>query len=157
MAIAYFSYVALAAPWLFRSGTARISGKTWALAAVVAVCIWILSRIEGKTGDEAGPETGRLLRDFAPPAYLLAAYREMDWFTPAVRDHHLERAWIVWDRWLLDSGCLRAAIESAGVLFPSYLEFCYLLVYGVGPVSLGLLFLNTDADFSASKLGSLAA
>jgi hypothetical protein len=42
----------------------------------------------------------------------------------AVRDHHLERAWIVWDRWLLDSGHLRAAIEGAGVLFPAYLEFC---------------------------------
>jgi membrane-associated phospholipid phosphatase len=140
--LAYFSYVALAASWWFRPGTVRISGKAWALAGVVAAVISILSKIEGKTRGKTGGKTGRLLRDFAPLAFLLAAYREMDWFTPAVRDHHLEHAWIVWDRWLLDQGHLRATIESAGPLLPSYLEFCYLLVYGVGPVSLGLLFLN---------------
>jgi membrane-associated phospholipid phosphatase len=108
--------------------------KAWLLAASVAAVILILTRIAGRTGS--------LLRDFAPLAFTLTAYREMDWFTPAVRDRHLERAWIVWDRRLLDHWHLRAAIESLGALLPSRLELCYLLVYGVAPVSLALLFMN---------------
>ncbi len=31
----------------------------------------------------------------------LMAYREMDLFTPLTLDHHLERAWIEWDRAIL--------------------------------------------------------
>jgi len=132
--IAYFSYVALVASWSLRSAPGWISVKTWTFAVVVTAFVWICSRIGG------------LLRDFAPLGFTLAAYREMDWFTPAVRDHHLERAWIVWDRWLLGQGHLRAVIESSGALLPSYLELCYLLVYGVAPVSLALLFFNGRRD-----------
>jgi membrane-associated phospholipid phosphatase len=126
--IAYFVYVALTASWFFASFST--SWKEWAVAVAVAVSIRILSSIGG------------LVRDVAPLAFTLAAYREMNWFTPATRDHHLEHAWIVWDRWLLDQGHLRSAIESAGALLPSYLELCYVLVYGVAPISLALLFLN---------------
>ena len=98
--------------------------------AIVAAVIWALSH------------TQRWLRDLALLACVLAAYREMDWFTPAIRDHHLERAWIVWDRRLLDEFHLHAAIESAGALFPGALELCYLLVYAVGPVSVALVLAN---------------
>ena len=36
----------------------------------------------------------------------------MNWFTPAVHDHHLERDWILWDRWLLHELHGRALIEA---------------------------------------------
>ena len=36
------------------------------------------------------------LRDWLPLVYVLVAYRQMDWFTPAVRDHHFENSWIGW-------------------------------------------------------------
>src|ERR1700743_589882 len=112
--VIYFTYVAIAARFLFAPA------KAGAVAAVIAALVWILSRRES------------IVRDLAPAVYTLAAYREMNWFTPALHDHHFEKAWIVWDRWLLGDGWhLRQWIESAGMLFPSYFELCYALVYAV--------------------------
>src|SRR5215469_9787468 len=71
------------------------------------------------------------LREFAPAAFTLVAYREMNWFTPARYDHHFENIWIVWDRQVLDEWHLRAAIEWLGALIPAYFELCYLFVYTV--------------------------
>lgn len=122
--VAYFTYVALIAQWFFPAWQA------WAIAGIVAAMVWAVSR-----GDS-------VLRDCAPLAFVITAYRQMDWFTPAVREHHFENSWVVWDRWLLDSAHVRAAIESAGPLLPSVLELCYLLVYAVGPVSIAAVFLN---------------
>ena len=126
--IAYFSYVAVAAAWFFNPW------KAWALAAVVASVVWALSRSQS------------LARDLAPIGFTLIAYREMNWFTPATYDHHLENVWIGWDRWLLDQWHLRASLESAGALIPFFLELCYLLVYSVGAVSVGSLFWNRRRD-----------
>ena len=70
------------------------------------------------------------------------AYREMNWFTPTIRDYHLERAWIHWDRILLEHWHLRAIIESLGAVFPNYFEFCYTLVYAVAPLSLVILIVS---------------
>jgi len=122
--IGYFTYVALIAPLYFAPA------KAWILAAVIAAIVWAL----------AGTKT--LIRDLLPLPLTLAAYREMNWFTPAVHDYHLERGWILWDRWMLDDYHLRAAIESAGGLLPACFELCYVLVYAIGPVSIVLLLLN---------------
>ena len=62
---------------------------------------------------------------------MLLAYKEMGWLAPAAHDHHLEQSWIVWDRSLLRDWRLRQIIESAGPLFPSILEACYVLVYAL--------------------------
>lgn len=121
LTVGYFTYVAVAATFF------RIPAKPWALLVAIVIAILVLRRTS-------------VLRNLAPVFYTLAAYREMNWFTPAVHDHHLERTWIVWDRWLLNDFHLRAAIESLGALFPSFFELCYLLVYGVAPVSIGILF-----------------
>lgn len=126
--LAYFAYVALMGLIL------GVGLKPCALLAVVSIVLLAL----------AGHQS--VLRDLMPLAYTLAAFREMDWFTPAVHTHRLEHAWIVWDRRLLDDFHLRAAIESAGALFPSYLELCYVLVYAVGAVSVAALFLNHRRD-----------
>lgn len=133
----FFTYVAFSATWFFGLRDPRVL-KTWALAAVIVAIIQILKRF---------PKGGRsYTRDLAPVAYTLAAYREMDWFTPAVHAHRLERAWIVWDRRLLDDGHLRAAIESTGSLLPGFLELCYALVYAVALASLIAIFLNHSRD-----------
>lgn len=124
----YFAYAAIAGA-IFRVGY-----RPWILLAAVAAAVFLLARRKS------------ILREFAPLAYALAAYREMNWFSPATYDHRLERAFIVWDRRILDGLHLRAAIESAGIIFPAYLELCYCLVYGVGAVSIWLLFANRRRD-----------
>ncbi len=126
--VAYFSYAAIVGT-IFGIGI-----RPWLLLIGVAIALALLSR--RKT----------ILRDLAPLAFTLAAYREMDWFTPASHPHRLEHAWIVWDRWLLDDLHFRAFVEWAGFLFPSYLELCYGLVYAVGAVSIAALFATRHRD-----------
>jgi membrane-associated phospholipid phosphatase len=126
--IAYFTYVALIAPWFITAW------RAWAMAALVAAIVWGLAY------------TRSLARDVAPVVLALLAYREMNWFSSAIHDHHLERSWIIWDRRLLDEWHLRAIIEGSGVLLPSYLELCYLLVYVVGITSVLVLVLNHRRD-----------
>jgi len=127
----YFTYVATIAPF-------SISGnKRWLptlIAAIVIAILLTLSRRESQ------------LRDWIPLAYTFTAFREMNLFTPSIRDHHLENSWIGYDRWLLDSAHLRATFESLGPLLPSYLEVCYVLVYAVAPISLLILILNHRRD-----------
>jgi membrane-associated phospholipid phosphatase len=123
LSTSYFLYVAALAPFYLMA-----PWRPLVLAALVY--LWFVFAASWK----------RVYRDFAPLAPALAAYREMDWFTPAAHDHHLERAWILWDRLALDGFGLRAAIESAGPLLPNLLEMCYTLVYGVAPLALLALF-----------------
>jgi membrane-associated phospholipid phosphatase len=126
--LAYFIYVAVIA------GVFHILAKPLALAVVISAIVLLLARRKS------------IARDLAPLAYTLAAYREMNWFTPAVYDHKLERIWVAWDRWFLDDYRLRAAIESFAWIIPGYLELCYFLVYAVAPVSVAVLFANHRRD-----------
>ncbi len=149
LVIAYFVYVAIVAGFYFPPL------KAWVFAAIVAAIVIALARTDARTIPGA-------LRDIFPMTFALAAYREMDWFTPATRDYHLERAWIVWDRNLLDSLHLRAMIESAGAAVPSLLEISYTLVYAVAAVSVTILFLNhrraaIDRFWLAYLAGTLGA
>lgn len=130
--IGYFSYVALIS-------ASRLPLVALLLAvALVAVLAYAESR--------ASREFFSIARDWAPLALTLVAYREMDWFTPLAWDHHLEFRWIEWDRSLLDTWGMQPAIESLGALLPSYLEFCYLLVYAVGPFTVAVLYLERRRD-----------
>lgn len=117
----------------------------WLAAAVAGIVAAILFGLTRRYS---------ILRDWAPIGFTLAAYREMNWFTPSIRDHHLERAWIVWDRWLLDDAHLRAAIESLGPLLPSCLEVSYVLVYAIAPISLTILFLNSARDLRRNRVST---
>jgi membrane-associated phospholipid phosphatase len=86
---------------------------------------------------------GRLLttiRNWFPLLLLLLAYRQMGWFAPEYHDFHLERSWIVWDRWLLRDLGLKGAIETFGPLLPSVLEISYSLVYALAPFSMAMLY-----------------
>jgi len=122
--LVYFAYVAAIAPFFIAS-----PWRALALGLGIAGAVFAVSQRDN------------VVRDWLPLLATLVAYREMDWFTGPKRGS-LERAWIGWDRWLLDTAGLRAAIESTGAILPGYLELCYLLVYAVAPVALAILFLN---------------
>lgn len=117
---AYFIYVFFVA-LLMRPGVAFRA----ALIAIGTGCVMLVfHRLSERSF------AWSVANDWLPLVYTFMAYREMDLFTPALRDYHLELSWIVWDRILLDGWGLRAGIESLGAVVPGYLEFCYLLVYG---------------------------
>jgi membrane-associated phospholipid phosphatase len=149
--LAYFTYVVILAAIL----RPQIAFRAFLIAIGIGLAIHAIARSAGQSPAFAG------LRDWLPLAYILVAYRQMDWFTPATRDHHFENSWIVWDRVLLDQWGLRGAIESLGWLLPGYLEFCYLLVYGVGAISLGAIYgINrnrVDAFLCVYATGTLLA
>lgn len=125
--VVYFLYIAAIWPW---------EARRWLLAAAVAGVLIGLVWLDGRFGGTAIP----IVRDWIALAFTLVAYREMDWFTPLFRDHHLERVWIVWDRILLDRWAFRSAIESTGTWLPSLLEICYSVVYAAGPFGLAVLY-----------------
>lgn len=145
IAILYFIYVALIAPFYIQQ-----PWRTSIVAVAVALGFW-------------STHFGRpILRDLIPLGAVLTAYREMNWFSSTPHDHHLERAWVQWDRLLLDQWHLRAIIESAGHVFPEFLEFCYLLVYGVAPLVVLMAILarrrhGTDRLWTAYLAGTLGA
>jgi len=120
--IGYFCYVALL------SATRLPVLVLFLAASLVAVLAY---------GESHGNrEFFSVARDWVPLALTVVAYREMDWFTPLAMDHHLEFQWIKWDRSLLRHWGLH------GALLPSYLEFCYLLVYAVGPFTVAVFYLE---------------
>ena len=119
--LAYFVYVAFVSPFFISPW------RPWLVAVAVAALVIRLARSDS------------WFRDLSPLLLMLLAFREMDWFTPTVRDHRLEQTWIVWDRMLLDRHGLRAMIESAGLLLPVFFELCYLLVYAIGFVAVWAL------------------
>jgi membrane-associated phospholipid phosphatase len=134
MILGYFGYAALIAPFFIPTWKALL------FTSLVAGSIWAISRMPP------------IVRDWAPLAWTYAAYRQMDWFTPVVRDRHLENTWIVWDRWLLDGLHLRAVIESGGILPPAYFELSYALVYAVAPVSIAALYCYSPNGFGRRVL-----
>lgn len=132
--LAFFLYIALLSIW-FRP-LSGMGGLPAVVLSAAAAIILVLA-----AGEARGP--GWLLsyaRDWAPLALTLAAYREMDWFTPKQRDFHLENAWVAWDRMILSEWGLRPIVETTGVLWPAYFEFCYLLVYAVGPFTIAMVY-----------------
>jgi membrane-associated phospholipid phosphatase len=131
--ILYFTYVALASLFFPLHNPAA----PYFLALTIAAVFTVLSYIETRTQSDFIHH----LRNWTALACTIAAYREMDLFTPAHHDHHLEAVWILWDRSLLHAYGFQRYIESTGVLFPWLLEFCYLVVYAVGPFSLAILYI----------------
>jgi membrane-associated phospholipid phosphatase len=150
---AYFTYVALVATCFFPLRDPAIL-KSWLFALVICLIIFTLSKF---------PRQGHsYTRDLVPILYTLIAYREMNWFTPAVHKHRLEHVWIVWDRRILHAANLRGIIESTGAFLPGFLELCYALVYSVAAVSLLAIFLNHRRDrvnlfWFAYLIGTLGA
>ncbi len=132
--IAFFSYVAVVS--LFLPVNLPRRGAMFAVMACVFVMCAGLAALERRWRSRVFS----MVRDWLPIVLVLVAYREMNWFAHAHGTHALERQWIVWDRSLLHTRGMQALIESAGWLGPGFLELCYLLVYGVGPFVVGILY-----------------
>jgi membrane-associated phospholipid phosphatase len=137
--IGYFVWVAAISPFFAQREPQRL------YAPLVAVIVFLLLVTLARSKFS-------IARDWTPLALTLLAYREMDWFTPKHQDHHLELSWITWDRALLHDWGLQKAIESTGWALPGYLEFCYLLVYAVGPFTLAILYVFNRRDLVSRVL-----
>jgi len=132
--LTFFIYVALLSAWV-----RPLSGLLWLPVSVLLTAAAIIVILAA--GEVRGPKWFfSYVRDWAPLALTLTAYREMDWFTPKQRDFHLENTWVVWDRLILNDWGLRRVIESAGALLPAYFELCYLLVYAVAPFTIAMVY-----------------
>ena len=143
--IVYFGYVALISPAFPLQP--RVALLPFALVLLVSALFVVLAYAEA----HGHRKFFSITRDWVPVALTLVAYREMDWFSPAARDYHLELRWVEWDRILLYRAGLQQAIESLGVLVPAYLELCYLLVYAVGTFAVAVSVLPKPAGASESR------
>jgi len=139
---AYFAYVT-ALSWILpvQSG---VPMRTIIVNALVLCFYGVLLRFRDSIAVEH-------LRNWIPLALMLLAYKEMGWLAPPSHDHRLEQSWIVWDRLLLTRWRLRNVIESAGPLFPSILELCYVLVYALPAFSMTMLYVYRKS-YDAERL-----
>lgn len=132
--LAFFYYVAVLSTWFHPLSSFRLF--PFLIAGIVSVIVGGLA-----VGQLQGPKRFcSYARDWTPFVLTLTAYREMDWFTPKQYDHHLEYAWVVWDRFLLNDWGLRRMFESTGPLLPGFFELCYVLVYAVGPFTVAMMY-----------------
>lgn len=133
--VAYFGYVAILAQLLpLRTPIPLVA---LALNAVVIGGVVLLAWAESLRGSLLFS----VLRDWYPAPLMLLAYRQMGWFAPERHTYELERAWVIWDKKLLNDFGVREAIESLGPVLPSLLELAYSLVYATPLFSLAMLYL----------------
>jgi membrane-associated phospholipid phosphatase len=155
MLVGYFGYVALLSVF-FHDRPNLKHQPLWLLAGTITGLL-LLERMEGYL-----PVAVSRFRDFLPLGLTLVAFEEMTLFAPRRYDAHLERVWIRWDHVLLQDWHLRAAIESLGSAIPVYLEWCYLLVYGLGTYCIIVLYVKgkraqVDRFFLICLTGTLLA
>jgi membrane-associated phospholipid phosphatase len=131
---AYFSYVTALS--LIRTIPADIRVRTVVVNALL-LCFYAFFLGSARLRNSL---VAQHMRNWIPLALMLLAYKEMGWLAPAAHDHHLEQSWIRWDRLVLRGWGGRGVIESAGPLFPSILELCYLLVYALPAFSMSMLY-----------------
>ncbi len=120
----YFVYVSALAAILPLAGETRL--RIWGVNLLLGGLFAYLSHAP------------KAWRDWLPAALILLAYKEMGWLAQPHYDINRETAWVQWDRLVLGEGGVKALIESAGPAIPGLLELCYLLVYVMVPVSIGL-------------------
>ncbi|MGB6944163.1 MAG: phosphatase PAP2 family protein [Bryobacteraceae bacterium] len=132
--VIYFGYVAVIAP--------RFPLEQQAIwrpfLAELLVCVLFLALAYGESREHA--ELFSMIRDWAPVALLLLAYREMDWFSSLPRNFDLELRWVAWDRTILYQWHLQRAVEALGAVGPMFLELCYALVYAVAAFLVAVLY-----------------
>ncbi len=135
--IAFFVYIAALSPF-FRDRPLLGYQPLLILAAVILL-LGSLARAERTRYAQAFS----MIRDWIPMALTLTAFREMELFVPINYNAQYEMAWVRWDDILLRQWGLKHAIESLGPVIPMYLEFCYLLVYGVGTYCVIVIWIKT--------------
>jgi membrane-associated phospholipid phosphatase len=153
--LAFFAYIVVASHWF--PDRPNLDGQPIFLLAAALAAFSILAWLQS-----SWENTVSIIRDFLPIALTLIAFREMELFLPMHYDHHLETKWIQWDRIFLYQFRVRPAIESLGRLIPSFLEFCYLLVYGLPGYCLAILYTqrkraHIDRFLAVYLVGTLTA
>ena len=116
----------------------RLIGNSRPHARGQRICILLLRN----SADPVSRESGQRAPAQLDPAGADAARLQGDGLARArgAHYHRLEKVWIVWDRVLLREWRLRDLIESAGPLFPSILELCYVLVYALPVFCMSMLY-----------------
>ena len=124
--VAYFLYVNLLGPFFITDWW-----RGWLMVLGAIGVFALVSRSQNRLV--------MMLRDWLPLAATIVAFKQMNWFGRAT-DHHLENAWVQWDRWLLPH--VSSMFEASGAFLPGFFELCYVLVYAVAPVSIALLMIQ---------------
>ena len=123
----YFSYVAL-------SGGSHFALCLLLIGALFAMA-WADSRSSGRFW--------AVVRYWAPVIGVLITYWAVDWVPHRPSDGSLEQVLIGWDRKLLDTAGLRAAIESSPAI-PVVLDLAYLLLYAVPPLFIACFYFRRE-------------
>ena len=138
LAAAIFFAYATAWAWILPVGTPiRLRMVAVNALVIAAACLaqrWPPSR------------TVIIVRDWAPAALILLAYKEMGWLAVPQTSFAFENYWVQWDRRLLTDWGLKASIEAGGPLIPGFLEFCYLMVYLVIPAALAAVYWHGERE-----------
>ncbi len=134
--IGFFAYIAALIPF-FRDRP-RLGFQPLVILLLVSALLATLAWLE--SGRYATIIS--LVRDWVPMALTLGAFREMELFVPMHYNAHYENAWMAWDQVVLQQWGLKRVIESLGPVIPTYLELCYLLVYGVGTFCVIILWIQ---------------
>src|SRR4051812_27881014 len=137
MLAAFFLYVAVLGAW--RNQGASFHGVIAALIPVALAAIaW---------ADSRSVRSGwSIARDWTPAVLIVVAYWSIDWVPTAAPNHALEGVLMAWDRTVLCDWGLRAATEQLGVLVPALLEFAYLALYAVLPLSIASFYVCHERD-----------
>jgi membrane-associated phospholipid phosphatase len=136
--IAFFAYIALLSG--FFPDRPNLRYQPLLLFLAITTLYWALDRMEASRFARAV----QITRDWLPLLLTFIAFREMEFFLPRDYNYHYEAAWIRLDQVVLGDWHLREAIENLGRILPFYFEFCYLLVYAVGPYCIGVLTARAD-------------
>lgn len=132
-ALAFFAYLPLAACWFGLA--ARELWILGALNTLTAATLWALSRNARRAPWLA------VTRDLLPAVLILLAYRESGLLLRPDPAHHLDGIFIPWDRLLLESELVRAALKAGAPWLEHYLEFAYLLCYPFVPLGFAAICL----------------
>lgn len=125
-ALAFFVYITLAA-FVFHLD-ARDLGIITSLNAVTLATLVALRRNRQRARWLAAAA------DMFPALLILVAYRESGLLLTPDPAHHLDYAFIQWDRTLLHIPFVQAVLQAGAPWLQHYLEFAYLLCYPLVPL-----------------------
>jgi membrane-associated phospholipid phosphatase len=132
--LAFFAYIAALMPF-FRDRP-RMNWQPVITLVAVTAFLCSIAAVQNAHFSQATD----MIRDWLPMGLTLLAFRQMELFVPAHYNSAYEHAWIRWDRVVLERWGFKRALESLGNLIPSYLELCYVLVYGMGSFCVAVLW-----------------
>jgi len=132
----FFAYIAALIPF-FRDRPGMSAQPVLAFGIAIVVLFGLAQAEQTRYARIAG-----MIHDWVPMALTFLAFRGMEVFVPRQYNAAYERAWIRWDEVVLNHWHLKQAIEGFGTVLPTYLELCYLLVYGLGTFCIVVLWVK---------------